>query len=249
MQFLKSTEVRLRALRNRLAPVLYRGDAAYCPVCERHYRRFLPAGTGKRRRANAVCPGCRARERDRLVWLYLRARPQLLSEGTQRLLHIAPEPALARYFRGRLGAGHVTLDLMRRDVCLRADICALPFTEGQFDALYCSHVLQDVPDDRSAIAECFRVLRPGGWGIMNVPLFAEATRDNARPDTVRSRFDERPDEHLRDYGPDYRERLQAAGFSVEVFSAADLEPDPEARGRLGIDGTRTGQVHRVTRPH
>jgi predicted SAM-dependent methyltransferase len=125
------------------------------------------------------------------------------------------------------------------------DVQDMLYPNETLDAIYCSHVFQDVPDDRRAIAECHRVLRPGGWAILNVPLFAAATEESARPDNVRAAWDSRPDEHVRSYGPDYRDRLAQAGFAVEVFSPTDLEPDAERRHRLGIDGARTGFVHFV----
>lgn len=242
-------EVRVREWRNRrLAPVLYRGDAVHCPVCEQDFARFLPAGSGKRARDAAVCPGCRSRERDRLTWIFLRAREEALLKRHMQFLHVAPEPRLSRYFSTLIGEGYITADLMRRDVMVRMDVQDMLYPNETLDAIYCSHVFQDVPDDRKAIAECFRVLRPGGWAILNVPLFATQTTESEQPDNVRAAWDKRPDEHVRSYGPDYAQRLQAAGFEVEVFAPEDLERDASERQRLGVDGERTGFVHFVRKP-
>jgi predicted SAM-dependent methyltransferase len=224
---------------------LHGGDAVHCPVCGGSFRHFLPAGSGKRARPGAVCPGCRSRERDRLTWLFLREREESLFRRHMQFLHVAPEPRLSRYFFDLIGEGYITADLMRRDVMVRMDVQEMLYPNETMDAIYCSHVFQDVPDDRKAIAECFRVLRPGGWAVLNVPLFARQTAESERPDNVRATWDKRPDEHVREYGPDYAERLAEAGFVVEVYSAADLEPDAAARERLGIAGERTGYVHFV----
>jgi predicted SAM-dependent methyltransferase len=248
VQFLKALEVRLRELRNGFAPLLHGGDAVHCPVCQGDFRHFLPAGSGKRARAAAVCPGCRSRERDRLTWLFVREREEQLFKRHMQFLHVAPEPRLSHYFYEIIGEGYITADLMRRDVMVRMDVQDMQYPNETLDAIYCSHVFQDVPDDRKAIAECYRILRPGGWAILNVPLFAEVTQESATPDNVRATWDKRPDEHVRDYGHDYRERLETAGFVVEVYSAQDLVSDALERERLGISGERTGYVHFATKP-
>ena len=80
---------------------------------------------------------------------------------------------------------------------------------------------------------------------MNVPLFEEKTSESMTPDNVRASWDQRPDEHVRHYGHDYEQRLEKAGFEVEVSSAEDLEPDANLRNRYGIDGARTGFIHFV----
>jgi SAM-dependent methyltransferase len=246
MRLLKSLEVGLRNWRNRvISPIVHRGNAVHCPVCERDFARFLPAGSGKRAREAAVCPGCRSRERDRLSWLFLRARAEDLLWPHMQFLHVAPEPRLGEFFSRAIGEGYITADLMRRDVMVNLDVQDMQYPNETMDAIYLSHVLEDVPDDRRAIAECFRVLRPGGWAVMNVPIFADVTREADRPGNVRPVWDSRPDEHVRDYGLDYAQRLEAAGFIVEVFAPADLEADPAERSRLGIDGPRTGYVHFV----
>ncbi|MEM6302053.1 MAG: methyltransferase domain-containing protein [Pseudomonadota bacterium] len=244
MQFLKSLEVRVRRLRNQfIAPLRYGGDAVFCPTCEQGFSTFLPAGTGERARPNAVCPGCRCRERDRLNWLYLQKNASELLFRHMQFLHIAPEPELGAYLEGEIGEGYITADLMRKDVMVRMDVQAIQYPNETMDALYCSHVLQDVPDDTAAIAEFYRILKPGGWAILNVPLFEEKTSESTKPDNVRASWDQRPDEHVRHYGHDYKLRLEDAGFEVDVSSAEDLEPDAKMRGRYGIDGARTGFIH------
>jgi SAM-dependent methyltransferase len=249
VQFLKSFEVRLRELRNHwVSARRYRGSAVHCPVCDGSFSQFLPAGTGARSRPGAVCPGCRSRERDRLAWLFLQARQDTLLYRHQQFLHIAPEPRLGAYLANIIGEGYITADLMRRDVMVRMDVQDMLYPNETLDAIYCSHVFQDVPDDRRAMAECFRVLRPGGWAILNVPLFAASTREAARAGKPRGRWDQRPDEHLREYGPDYADRLREAGFDVTVLAPADVEPDPARRERFGIAGERTGWIHFARRP-
>jgi SAM-dependent methyltransferase len=248
VQFLKSVEVKIRALRNRLSPLIYRGDAVFCPVCEHSFRKFLPAGSGERYRTGAVCPLCRSRERDRLTWLFLQSRPELFETPSMRFLHIAPEPRLGRFFQGVVGDGYISADLMRRDVMVKLDVMDMQYPNDHFDAIYCSHVFQDVPDDRKAIRECFRTLRPGGWAILNVPIHVAATVDNDTPGNVRAAWDSRPDEHVRSYGRDYDQRLAAAGFEVEILAPADLAPQAEERTRLGLDGDRVGYVHFVRKP-
>lgn len=249
MQIFKSLEVRIRQARNRyIAPRKYAGDAVHCPACKHSFSEFLPAGTGERARANAVCPLCRSRERDRLSWIFLRERQSTLLFKHMQFLHIAPEPWLSDFFRKEIGEGYITADLMRKDVMVKLDVQDLLYPNETMDAIYCSHVLQDVPDDRKAIAECYRVLRPGGWALMNVPLFAERTSEAEAPGNVRAAWDKRPDEHVRNYGPDYADRLAEAGFQVEVFTAEQLEPSAIKRTHYGIDGERTGYVHFVRKP-
>ena len=236
---LKGVELRLRRLRNRAAPLLYAGSARHCPVCERSFRKFRAAG--RERRRNAVCPGCGARERDRLSALFLRGLPP-----TTRILHLAPEPCLVSRLQALAPAGYVGADLLRTDVHERLDLLALPHPDGAFGGVYCSHVLQDVRDDRRAMAEVFRVLGPGGWAILNVPIKAARTIDHQdAPLHVRDAADPRPPEHLRTYGPDFHCRMAAVGFAVRVVTAGDLAAPPE-QARLGIDNA--GAVHFGAKP-
>lgn len=245
MQRLKHWETRLRRLRNRAAPVVYAGRARHCPVCAGDYRKFRAAGRRAERRPDAVCPRCSSRERDRLAWLFLRDIPPRLPRPG--LLHVAPEPCLVARLAELATGGYVQADLLRPDVDERFDLLAIPHPDGVFGAVYCSHVLQDVRDDAQALAEVFRVLAPGGWAILNVPVVAARTVERETPLRPRAHGDPRPPEHLRAYGPDYAERMAAAGFRVRVVRAADLA-SPSAQQRYGIAGSAAGAVHFGTKP-
>lgn len=243
MQFLKSLEVKVRRFRDKLSPLLYAGSTFHCPVCGHSFRKFRSAGRGERKRANAVCPWCISRERDRLVYSYIEKEQARLFTDTTRMLHVAPEPCLEPKFRSLAKGLYLTADLIRKDVDEQFDVMFIPHANQTFDAVFCSHVLQDVPDDIQAMREFFRILSPGGWAILNVPVVATASADHQTiPGNVRKATDNRPDEHLRSYGDDYPERMKSVGFDVKTIQANDLF-DAKELIRLAMDRKETGAVY------
>ena len=237
MQFLKGIETQARRLRNRAAPLFYAGGALHCPVCARSFRRFRAAGRKPQRRANAVCPFCASRERDRLAYLFLQD-----AYVAGPILHIAPEACLAARLRELADGGYVRADLLRKDVDVHFDIMAVPHPDAVFQGIYCSHVLQDVQDDLQALAELFRVLKPGGWAIVAVPVKAARTVDHRdAPLNPRQAADPRPAEHLRTYGADFAERMAGVGFAMRTADANDLV-EPREQRRFGIAGGTAGSI-------
>jgi SAM-dependent methyltransferase len=202
-----------------------------CPLCQWSGDSFKPFGEPAR--PNALCPRCESLERHRLVALFLQKyRPELLSD-TDRLLHIAPEDALRPLLSSRI-SNYVAADLDDEWVVvnLRLDLLWAPFMPGAFDAVVCNHVLEHVVDDRRAMRELYRVIRPGGWAVLSVPL------DLDLPMTLEDPSVQDPGErrrlfgqwdHLRKYGADYVDRLQEAGFTVELVPGRS-----EDAGRFGL---------------
>jgi len=127
------------------------------------------------------------------------------------------------------------VDIERRPhTNLLGDLAALPLKPAEFDAIICIHVLEHVLDDRSAISEMFRVLRPGGWALVSAPVrLDQATYEDATiksPAARKEAFGETS--HVRIYGRDLIDRLQAAGFEVTMDSADTLDPELVARHGL-----------------
>ena len=215
--------------------IALRGRRYHCPMCDRRYSSFLPM-YGVFPSYNAVCPGCSSLERHRSLWLcllHLRDRVGIKLQG--RMLHVAPEPSLAAKFKQTFD--YLSVDLDGSKAMRAADITNLNFPDDHFDAVVCNHVLEHIPDDRRAISELFRVLRPGGWASLLVPRIDGRTDEDPAvtdPEERARRFGQ--SDHVRIYGDDYFERLRLAGFDVEVYRWKDfLTPGQERTFVLPID--------------
>jgi SAM-dependent methyltransferase len=202
----------------RLARAMrYAGTRVMCPCCRWHFRRFLPAGVVVKR-ANASCPRCGSLERHRLLWLYLKNRTDLF-DLNHRVLHFAPEPIFAKVFRTMSSLYYVTADLSSARAGIKTDIMAIACKDNSFDVVLCNHVLEHVLDDQKAMRELFRVLRPGGWAILQSPIDIQRAKTLEDPTITSPEDRERvfgQSNHLRLYGRDYKERLEKAGFRVNV---------------------------------
>ena len=168
--------------------------------------------------------------------LFLPQRTDLFDGRPKRLLHVAPEPQFARLFRRVPGIRYVSMDISgARRPTIQGDLARLAFADGSFDAIYCSHVLEHVPDDRAAMRELRRILRPGGWAILQVPgLRGPTTYEDAAITTPEGRLAAfGQEDHVRRYGRDYIDRLREAGFDVTVERYALTFPDDERR-RYGL---------------
>ena len=196
-----------------------------CPCCNSRFPRFLPHGHGEKPRPNAECPGCGALERHRMTALYLKRRTDLFRDRLS-LLDIAPHRSLLRLFSGLNNVDYVSADLQSPLAMVKTDICKMPFPSGCFDAVMCMHVLEHVLDDRQGMAELFRVMKPGGWAIIQVPIESHRAETFEDPSVTRPEDRERvfhQHDHVRICGRDYKDRLAAAGFAVEIVPyAAEL---------------------------
>lgn len=226
----RSGRDRLRTLRKRVYQLVYHGNRVQCPCCERTWRRFQPSWN----RPNAICPECNSHERHRGLWLFLDQRhPELLTDPIE-LLHFAPEECFRRRFEGLPQLRWTTADLDAPEAMEHFDIAAIPHPENRFDAIICSHVLEHVDDDGQAIRELHRVLRPGGWAILMVPMDATAPTTYEDPSIVTPAARKRAfrqEDHVRLYGWDFIDRVRAGGFDV-VPDPFLVELEPAIKGRF-----------------
>ncbi len=224
-----------------MAGLFYKGRGRECPVCGSTYRRFMPYGYVNAR-PDALCPHCLSLERHRLLWLYLVRETDLLTTFP-KTLHIAPEVCLMRHLRKHFAphpGQYVTADLESPLAELHFDIQAIPLADDYADVIFCNHILEHVADDRQALRELYRILRPGGWGILLSPVDRSRAKtfedDTVTDPAERTRIFGQYD-HRRIYGRDYADRLREAGFRVEEVDYA-ARFTPEERQRYGLPDDR-----------
>ena len=153
-----------------------------------------------------------------MLWLYLKYRTTLY-EQELRLLHFAPEVIFRNLFMSLPNLDYVSADLDSPIAKVKMNIMNIACRNDAFGAILCSHVLEHVTDDKAAMRELFRVLRPGGWAILQAPVFDSIEETREDPTAVAAEERERlfgQWDHLRKYGRDYKDRLEEAGFRVVV---------------------------------
>ena len=202
-----------------VSPVLaffLKGNTFTDPIDGKSFRTFLPYGYGKQRE-NALSPSTLSLERHRLLWLYLKNETDFFT-ADKKILHFAPEQCFLKQFKTLKNLDYTTTDLNSPLADVKADICNLPFSDNEFDVILCNHVLEHIPDDTKAIQELYRVLKPGGMGIFQIPqdLSRETTfeddsiTDKKKRAKIFGQYD-----HVRVYGRDYFDKLRSIGFKVE----------------------------------
>lgn len=222
-----------------LAPA-YVGRRHECGLCHAKLRRFAmffysPTHPG----LPVQCPFCQSQPRTRQQWWWMQQSGLL--QGAPRLLHVAPEESLTRRLHLESQARITSVDLLRDDVDVQASLTDLPFDDGSYDLVLCSHVLEHIPDDLAAMKEMHRVLSPDGVALIAVPLSSSPTvdGDDHMTDAERDAAFGQPD-HVRLYGFDIVDRLTSAGFDVEQVRLPDaLQLPPASLHHFGLHGDDT----------
>ena len=212
-----------------------RGNKFEDPINGKTYRKLLPYGRLKPRE-NAIAPDSLSLERHRLMWLFLKNKTNFFTDNL-KFLHIAPEYCFIKIFKGMKNLDYLTADLISPWADVKMDVHDIPFEENTFDVVICNHVLEHVDDANKVMKEFYRVMKPGGWGIFQVPI------DYKNPVTIEDRSVTDPRErerlywqsdHLRLFGRDYRDKLTAAGFKVTESNFIN-EIDPKLVERYALD--------------
>ena len=215
-----------------LLAIYLKGSKYTDPIDGNSFRKFLPYGYGTQR-PNALSPSTLSLERHRLMWLYLQNETDFLKTDEsvkKKVLHMAPEQCFLDRFKKLNHIDLITADLYSPIVDVKADICDLPFEENSFDIIFCNHVLEHIKDDKKAIQELYRVLKPGGFGIFQIPM--DYSREKTYEDfTITSPEDRAKHfgqyDHVRIYGLDYFDRLRAVGFKVNKVNYSEKLPQSE----------------------
>ena len=208
--------IKLSYLAQPLLVLFLKGTTYTDPIDGKRFRKFLPYGYEKQRE-NVLSPSTLSLERHRLLWLYLKNQTDFFNTP-KKVLHFAPEQAFYKRFKKLKHLDYVTTDLNSPIAMVKADICNLPFDSDSFDVILCNHVLEHILEDTKAMHELYRVMRPGGLGIFQIPQ--DLNRETTFEDHTITDEKERAKifgqyDHVRIYGRDYFDKLREIGFKVD----------------------------------
>lgn len=225
----------LKKIKRKLMPLYYQVHQAYfsiipakvqCNICG--YRaNHLQSDVWHQ---HAICPRCESGVRQRLLWATIMWTPIQQNIQHKKILHFAPDHAFgdklkklageyktADYFAEGYQYPHIDFDL---------DISRMPSIANQsYDCVIACDVLEHVADDKAALQEIKRVLKPGGCCILTVPqkdhlAVTDEDPNITHPAEREKRFGQ--SDHLRIYGNDFTNRISAAGFTVQVINEKDF---------------------------
>lgn len=174
-----------------------------CPICGYHGP-FM----NKNNRLRAKCPKCGELERARMAMMVINQIYDDEKASKTDVLHVSPENFLRKHFK-RKYKSYISSDLYRQDVDHQFDIQNIPYPDNSFDLVFASHVLEYVKNDRQALKEIKRVLKPEGLAFLPVPMLHKKTID----------FEERPPNKriIRETGEDYFDRYKEVFSEVVVY--------------------------------
>ncbi len=203
---------------------IYYGSKYEDPIDGKKYRKLLPYGR-VRTRSNALSPSSLSLERHRAVWVYLKESTDFFSRNI-RMLHLAPEYCYIKRFKSMNNLDYTTGDLDSPWADHHFDVHSIPFDDNSFDVLMANHLMEHVEDDYKVLGEFYRVMKSGGWGILQVPIDwnnPNTEEDKSVTDPLERERLYWQSDHVRLYGyENYPERLKSAGFRVETVDMQEL---------------------------
>jgi SAM-dependent methyltransferase len=232
--------IRLSYIVRPILTFFLKGNKFTDPIDGKSFKTFLPYGY-ENQRNNVLSPSTLSLERHRLLWLFLKNetdffKPESVSGSSSKaskriilrdtatssalkVLHFAPEQAFYKRFKKMSNLDYTTTDLKSPLADIKADICNLPFDDNKFDVILCNHVLEHIPDDTKAIKELYRVLKPNGMAILQIPqdlkrpftFEDDSITDKKERAKIFGQYD-----HVRIYGHDYFDKLKGVGFNVDA---------------------------------
>jgi SAM-dependent methyltransferase len=208
----------------------YKGNSVFCPCCKSSFREFVPFGNSKRK--NARCPKCESLERDRLLWMYFENKTNLY-KAPLKVLHIAPEIVFFNHFKNQKNIDYFPGDIyphLYPKGTKYFNLLEPNLDDNSYDVIICNHVFQYIEDDTKAIQNLYKLMKPGGWGIMQVPINTARTttyEDNTITDPIEREKAFGLKEHVRYYSYDYADKLRVSRFNVLVDDYTKAFTDAE----------------------
>ena len=213
--------------------VPFKGEGYHCPICNTNLKKWIPINNA----SDNLCPACGSIARTRLMTSLLFDAPFYLEKQAWSVLHFSPSRPLKRLLRKYPKLDYVSTDYESQYEDRNYDITSIPEPDNRFDLIICFHVLEHIPDDRKAMEELYRIVKPGGTVLLQTPFQEGETYEdsNITSEVDREKHFGQKD-HVRIYGlNDFVARLQNVGFKIDKQNAIDLIGE-EKVNRLAIKG-------------
>ena len=212
---------------------LFKNKTILCPICKNATESYLPLADFYKENAEKngyihfgqgemtsietySCQICSSSDRERLYAYWLNEK--LSNSRNISMIHFAPENTLSKWLLNNFTLKYETADLMMEGVDHKVDMLKMPFKDNSYDSFICSHVLEHVEDDRLAISELYRILKPNGWGILMAPICTaiEYTFEDKSHITEEDRWKHYgQNDHVRLYSHNgYVDAISSSGFKV-----------------------------------
>lgn len=196
--------------RKLLAP-MYRGDNCKCNLCNTNLKNFASLENGDK-----ICPICGSLSRTRRLFMLL--NDEFLFPDA-KILDFSPSRNLFRNLKNRKDVVYFSSDYENEFLAdYRYDITKIDAEDGQFNLIMCYHILEHITEDQQAMNELFRVLKNGGFALVQTPFKEGEIYENENivsPEERLKHFGQ--NDHVRIYSVSGLEnRLKKAGFSTEI---------------------------------
>ncbi|MER3328395.1 MAG: class I SAM-dependent methyltransferase [Candidatus Kapaibacterium sp.] len=177
---------------------------------------------------NKLCPMCGSLPRTRRLWQLV--EPEVAGKD---ILHFSPSKTMRDKIASSNPKSYITTDYEDEfEADKRHDIQAIDEPDNSFDIILCYHVLEHIPDDKKAMSELYRVLKPGGFCYIQTPFKdGDIYEDSSVTTSVDRLLHFGQKDHLRIYSAQgLKSRLEENGFKAEFKEYT--EPNDN---RLGLN--------------
>ncbi|MEO0787752.1 MAG: methyltransferase domain-containing protein [Bacteroidota bacterium] len=217
----------------------FRGSKYHCPLCQTNLNRFVLLQDG-----HALCPRCGSLPRTRRLWFLIDRYLADVGDSRKRIdiLHFSPPKALRGRIKQQIRQANHQISYQTSDVAgefsadLHIDLTNNKLADQSFNLIICYHILEHIDDDKTAMTELFRLLKPGGLAIIQTPFHSQFGDALELPHVITAA------DRLKHYGQEdhvrvytvstLQERLQAAGFSIVIKQAPEDFFDDAQRAQL-----------------
>ncbi|MBK9284925.1 MAG: methyltransferase domain-containing protein [Sphingobacteriaceae bacterium] len=215
--------------------LFYLGNNYSCPVCVIKLKKFKTYGGSYSIKGqnidhttpNYSCPKCGSGIRHRLIMAFLKQNHDKLLSGRRKILHFAPEKYITNFFNHYSNIEYIQADIdpTKFKNAIKQDITNITLPLNSIDGIICIHVLEHIYEDLIAIQQLNKVLKPGGWLLLVLPIYGDVTFEIPNLTAKEREVQYGIDEHMRLNGLDITRKLEDEGFEVTVISTENIVGD------------------------